>query len=151
MTEHEEAVATISKEFKRRGFRVHTRLNNLPTDATRSEAVYRPDILVRNPKDRQIVWIVEVETSEAGKAVVGAAALADICMEKEIAKGPQKVKPKLLFVFYRTSANLELAVKRLIALRSKITHFSEIAALTEREAFLKISQLPTDGNWTRHY
>ena len=44
MTEHEEAVARISKEFKRRGFRVQTRLNNLPTNANQSEAIYRPDI-----------------------------------------------------------------------------------------------------------
>lgn len=144
MTEHDETVASISKEFKRRGFRVHTRLNNLPTDATRSEAIYRPDILVSNPKDGQIVWIVEVETSEAGKAVVGAAALADICMEKEMAKGLQKVKPKLLFVFYRTSANLELAVKRLTALEPKTTHLRDIAALNEREALLKISELHTN-------
>lgn len=144
MIEHDEAVANISKEFKRRGFRVHTRLNNLPTDATRSEAIYRPDILVRNSKDNQIVWIVEVETSEAGKAVVGAAVLADICMEKERAKGVQKANPNLLFVFYRPSANLELAVKRLTALRPKITHLNEIAALTEREVFQRISQLRTE-------
>jgi len=71
--------------------------------------------------------------------------LADICMEKERAKGLQKANPKLLFVFYRTSANLELAVKRLTALKPKITHLSEIAALTERKAFLRISQLRTDG------
>jgi len=144
MTEHEEAVARISKEFKRKGFRVQTRLNNLPTNANRSEAIYRPDILVRNPEDDQVAWIVEVETSEAGKVVVGAAALAEICMEKEMAKGLQKAKTNLLFVFYRTSANLELAVNRLTALRQKITHLRDIAALNEREALLKISELHTN-------
>jgi uncharacterized protein (DUF302 family) len=64
MTEHDETVASISKEFKRRGFRVQTRLNNLPTNANQSEAIYRPDILVRNPKDGQIVWIVEIEKAK---------------------------------------------------------------------------------------
>ena len=58
MIEHDDAVARVSKEFERKGFRVHTSLNNLPTNATRSEAIYRPTY-VRNPKDGQIVWIVE--------------------------------------------------------------------------------------------
>ncbi len=144
MTEHGEAVARISKEFKRKGFRIQTRLNNLPTNANQSETIYRPDILVGNPEDDQIAWIVEIETSEAGKAGVSAAALADICMEKEMAKVLQKVKPKLLFVFYRTSANLELAVKRLTALKPRTTHLRDIAALNEREALLKISELHTN-------
>jgi len=44
MIEHDDAVARVSKEFERKGFRVRTSLNNLSTNATRSEAIYCPDI-----------------------------------------------------------------------------------------------------------
>jgi hypothetical protein len=38
-----------------------------------------PDIIVRN-RAGEIAWLVEVKTSQRGKAAVGAAILADICM-----------------------------------------------------------------------
>lgn len=78
----------------------------MPTGSSRSQAIYRPDILVKD-EDGQIAWIVEVETSDAGKAVAGAAILADICMEIEKTGPKQRKNPKLLFVFYNPSANLE--------------------------------------------
>lgn len=68
MIDHDEAIPRISRAFGKKGFRVQTRLNNLPIHAGRLNAIYRPDILVRSLDD-QIVWIVEVETSGAGKAV----------------------------------------------------------------------------------
>lgn len=136
---HEDAVARISREFEKKGYSVQSRGNNLPTKSRRSGSIYRPDLLVR--KNGQIVWIVEVETSEAGKAVVGAAALADVCMEIEKQKGQQVVNPYLLFVFYRTTANLELATKRLTALKSRISHLEDTLALNEDDAIRKISQL----------
>lgn len=137
---HENAVARISREFEKKGYSVQNRQNNLPTKSPRSGTIYRPDLLVW--KNGQLVWIVEVETSEAGKAVVGAAALADICVEIERQRGQQVVKPNLLFVFYRGTPNLGLATKRLAALRTRIVHLQDVLALTEREAVLKISQLP---------
>jgi len=143
MSDHNEVVERISKQFEKKRFQVQTRENNLPAGAGRNDAIYRPDMIVWN-SEGQIVSLVEVETSEGGKAVAGAAILADICMENEMAKGLQNTKPNLLLVFYQTSANLELAVKRLTALRPKTTHLRDIDALNEREALLKISELHTN-------
>jgi len=137
---HEDAVARISREFQKKGYSVQTRGNNLPTKSRRSAAIYRPDLLVR--KGDQLVWIVEVETSEAGKAVVGAAILADICMEIERQKGEQVAKPNLLFIFYRGTPNLGLATKRLPKLMTRISHLGDIRALTEAQAVLEISKMP---------
>jgi hypothetical protein len=65
---HNAVVAKISNEFSKRGWRVQVQGNNLRTGSSRSQAIYRPDILVKD-EDGQIAWIVEVETSDAGKAV----------------------------------------------------------------------------------
>lgn len=101
-----------------------------------NEAIYRPDLLVIDPTNGQIVWIVEVETSDPGKSIVGAAVLADICMTIENEKGHQPTKPHLLFVFYRSLANLDLAEKKLAQLRqqNRIRQLAEVLALTEKDA-----------------
>jgi hypothetical protein len=136
LSEHEKMVTRISEAYAKRGFAVQTRGNNLPYGSKREEAIYRPDLIVRDPKDKQIHWIVEVETGEAGKAVVGAALLADICIELETQKGHQQVKPNLLFVFYRPSTKLQLAEKRLRQLvgRSRTNYLAKIEPVTMRRA-----------------
>lgn len=78
MSNHDAVVAKVSNEFSKKGWRAQVQGNNLPTGSSRSQAIYRPDTLVKD-EDGQIAWIVEVETSDAGKAVAGAAILADIC------------------------------------------------------------------------
>jgi hypothetical protein len=135
MSDHNEVVERISKHFEKKGFQVQTRENNLPTGGGRNDALYRPDIIVRNRED-QIVWLVEVETSEGGKAVAGAAILADICMEKMNVKG----RPKLLFVFYRPESNLKLAEKRLSAMESRIKHLDMKRPVSETAALKQISE-----------
>jgi Holliday junction resolvase-like predicted endonuclease len=102
--EHNRVVEQLAAQFEKKGYKAQTRNNNLPTEAGRGDAIYRPDIIVRK-SDGEIVWLVEVETSEAGKAVAGAAILADICMQKMNVRD----RPKPLFVFYRPSANLILS------------------------------------------
>jgi hypothetical protein len=85
-------------------------------------------------EDDQIAWIVEVETGDAGKAVAGAAILANICMEMEKTGPIQQKRAKLLFVFYNPYANLKLAGKRLNPLEI-------IKPMTETEALKTISKL----------
>jgi hypothetical protein len=81
MSGHEDVVRRISDAFSNRGFDVRSRGNNLPKNARRDEAIYRPDLIVRN-SEGDIVWLVEVETNQPGKSVVGAAMLADILTDK---------------------------------------------------------------------
>jgi hypothetical protein len=126
LSDHNDAVGRVSNQFKKKGFQVQTTGNNLPEQAGRTDALYRPDIIVRNGEG-QIVWIVEVETSEGGKAVAGAAILADICMEKMNVKS----KPKLLFVFHRPKPKLQLAEKRLCELRRRINNLEIMRARSE--------------------
>jgi hypothetical protein len=136
MSDHNDVVARISQAYVERGFRVQTKGNNLPQGSHRDEAIYRPDLLVRDRTDGQILLIVEVETSDAGKSVVGAAVLADVCMGIEIEGERQRKSPSLLFVFYRPSAHLDLAKKRLAQLRqqNRINHLAEIHVMTENDA-----------------
>lgn len=142
MSDHDNAVARISAAYQKKGFRVQNRGNNLPYGSKRNDAIYRPDLLVKDPASHQIVHMIEVETGDAGKAVVGAAVLADICMEMEIEKGRQQKKPTLTFVFYRHSANLELGKKRLEQLtgQNRIGHLTEVMIRTEKEALEEIRQ-----------
>lgn len=95
---------------------------------------------MRNPTNGQISWIVEVETSDPGKSVVGAAILAAICMEIDMERGRQQGRPNLLFVFYRPSANLQLAEKKLkeLAHHNRVSFLGEILSLTEKQALEKI-------------
>jgi hypothetical protein len=119
MSDHEDVVQKIFNAFSRQGFTVQRRGNNLPKGSGRLNAIYRPDMMIRGGEDQDIIWLVEVETSQAGKSVVGAMVLADACMEKEIESGQQKEKPSMMFIFYRASANLQLAEKRSEALKQQ--------------------------------
>jgi hypothetical protein len=114
VSDHNEVVERIKRHFEKDGFDAQTRGNNLPVNSGRNGSIYRPDIIVR--KNGQIVWLVEVETGEGGKSLAGAAVLADACMEKMQVKN----KPNLLFVFYRSETNLDLAKKRLDAIGSRV-------------------------------
>jgi hypothetical protein len=134
-------VARVAEAYAKRGFVVQTRGNNLPYGSRRDEAIYRPDLLVRDPNGKQIHWIVEVETGEAGKAVVGAAILADVCIEVETREGRQRIKPKLLFVFYKSSTKLQLAEKRLLQLVGRTNYLAEIEPVTIRRALERIAEL----------
>ena len=129
MSDHNDVVARLVKQFEKKGFKVQTRNNNLPSSAKRDESIYRPDLIIRN-RDDQIIYLVEVETSEGGKAVVGAAILADICMKKMGVNN----KPKLLFVFYKPESNLKLAEKRLKELKNRVSYIQLVPALTENAA-----------------
>ena len=138
MSDHNDAVTRISQAFEEKGFVVQNRGNNLPRGSTRRTAIYRPDLLVRRDRNGPVRWIVEVETSEAGKSVVGAATLADTCMEIDCAD-----RPNLLFVFYRPSTNLQLAEKRLehLVRQRRVEHLGDITIMTEKNAVNKIRQL----------
>jgi len=134
LSDHETVVKRLAREFESKGYQVQTRENNLPSGAGRDGAIYRPDIIVRN-SDGQIAWLVEVETSEGGKAVVGAAVLADICMRKMNVTN----RPKLLFVFYRPESNLRLARKRLQEIKERVSAVELMAPLSEKDALEQIA------------
>jgi len=89
MSRHDDVVKSIEAEFAR-VFRVSTRNNNLPKFngvAHRDKGIYRPDIILREKRNGEITHIIEVETSKAGKSVVGAAILADYCIADHISRG----------------------------------------------------------------
>lgn len=138
MSDHDDVVARVARAYEKKGFQVQSKGNNLPQGSKRTEAIYRPDLLVRGRITGQILWIVEVETSDAGKAVVGAAVLADICMGIE----GQQERPTRVLIFYRPSANLDLAKKRLSQLRQqgRIKHLADILIWTESQALEEISR-----------
>jgi len=54
LSEHERIVERISEAYAKRGLVVQTRGNNLPYDSKRGEAIYKPDLLVRDTTDKQI-------------------------------------------------------------------------------------------------
>jgi len=106
--EHEEAVLEISQKLKG-SYEVSTRGNNLPRPL-RNEAVYRPDIIARDNETKEIMYIIEVETSDkSGKSLVGSTILADYCVGVE---SPKK-KPRLIFVFLGRNPGIHLASKRI--------------------------------------
>lgn len=84
MTDHDDVVGRVTDAYLKKGFLVQMRGNNLPQGARRTEAIYRPDILV---KDRD---------SDAGKSVVGATILADVCMQIEMERKQQRLKSMIL-------------------------------------------------------
>jgi len=141
ISDHNAAVAEIKEAFEKKGFQVQIRGNNLPQGSKQTEAIYRPDMLVRRRGNEDVAWIVEVEASQAGKSVVGAAVLADVCMQIEKQQGRQKGKPDLLFVFYRPSAKLQLARKRLERLTENrvIEHLNEIKIMTEKRVLDEVA------------
>ncbi len=100
-------------------------------------------MIVRKKKDEDITWLVEVETSAAGKAFAGAIISADVCMNIMIEKRKQRQKPGIMFIFYRPKANLELANKRLEALtqKSKISHLEPIWIMNEETALKRINEM----------
>ena len=145
MSDHEDVLQRISDVFSDRGFDVQIRGNNLPKGSRRYEAIYRPDLIARSRKSEDIIWLVEVETSHAGKSVVGAVILADICIEEEMRKRRQREKAGIMFIFYRASANLQLAHKKLDALKRqrRIRHLEPIFILDELSAQKKILEFAT--------
>ena len=115
--EHEEAVLEISESFKD-SYKVSTRRNNLPRPL-RDEAVYRPDIIVRDNETKEIMYIIEVETSDkSGKSIVGATILADYCVGVE----SPKTKPTLIFVFLGRNPSIHLASKRIERITTYLKH-----------------------------
>jgi len=142
LIDHDNVVARIADEFANKGYKVQRTGNNLPTKSERDQTIYRPDLLVRDPKNNDILWIVEVETSEGSKAVVGAALLADICMEIEKNRDRQHGDPKLRFIFYGKDAKVhsKLAEKKFDAIRDRI-QLKDIKAKIEVEALQEISDL----------
>jgi hypothetical protein len=143
MSDHDVVVSRIKEAFQKKGFPVQTEGNNLPHGAKLTEAIYRPDMIVRSKGSDDVAWIVEVETSEAGKSVVGAAVLADVCMQIETERGRQRERPNLLFIFHRPSANLQLAEKRFEQLKRqhRLEHLAGVSILTERQAVEEIQCL----------
>ncbi len=144
-TKHKDAQNELAEKFRKKlgdEDKVSTKGNNLPISPqkgkpTRKEAVYRPDIIVRD-NEENIRYIVEVETSDrGGKTVAGAAILADYCIDKHMQSSNNK--PQLLFVILE--GNLELAKKRISAIENWIRHL-KIEVCTKEEAMKKIASLP---------
>jgi len=145
MSDHNGVVRRIARAFREKRYHTQVKGNNLPRKLPRGrkreESIYRPDLLVMKEKDGPIHYIVEVETSQPGKAVVGAAVLADACVDSD--PNQQEAKPTLLFIFYRPTAKLQLAAKRLTRLEPlrRFEHLNDILFLREDEALDKIQKL----------
>ncbi|MDH5770686.1 MAG: hypothetical protein OEZ25_05310 [Candidatus Bathyarchaeota archaeon] len=117
MSRHDEMVRRIESVFAG-AFKVSTRNNNLPRFrgiAYRDKSVYRPDVIFHDKRSGEITHIIEVETSKAGKSVVGSAILADYCIGDHIIRGEnnQSSEPHMVFVFLGENPRIELVPKRL--------------------------------------
>lgn len=106
--------------------RVSRWFNNLPSGSTREEAVYRPDIIVSDDRATQknIRYMFEVETY-GGKAIAGAAVLADYCINQHLRRGiqSQDMGPRLIFVMLNPKQESR-AKKRISAIESKIKNLT---------------------------
>lgn len=145
MSRHDDVVKRIEAEFTR-VFMVSTRNSNLPKFngvAHRDKSIYRPDIILREKRNGEITHIIEVETSKAGKSVVGAAILADYCIGDHMSRGEdnQSSVPHMVFVFLGEKPRIELAPKRLTRIQGKgyLRHLKQpILICRERETIEKI-------------
>lgn len=108
MSRHDDVVDEImeklEKEIKKKGLNIDNKNNTLPKsedgEAKGYESIYRPDLIISaDEQKKEILAIIEVE-SGAGKCMVGAAFLADRCIEIHKERGFQSKssKPKLYFV-----------------------------------------------------
>ncbi len=113
---HQENIMDFASKLKNKSNNVTTNKNNLPlTDdlkATQKTSIYRPDIIVYD-NNKNITHIIEIETRDGGKSMVGAIFLADSCISTHVEKGFQDstVKPNLIFVILGSKYN---AIKRSI-------------------------------------
>lgn len=121
MSRHNEVVNEIKKEIEdeKKGlpYKVSNKNNTLPKsedgEAKGYESIYRPDLIISaDEQKKEILAIIEVE-SGAGKCMVGAAFLADRCIDihKERSFQSKSSKPKLYFVML-DEKSIERANKR---------------------------------------
>lgn len=143
MSRHNDMVRRIESKFADISG-VSIRNNNLPKlkgKAHREKSVYRPDIIFRDKSSGEITHIIEVETSRAGKSVVGAAILADYCIGEHMKSGEQSHSPYLVFVFLGEAPRIELAKKRINRIHREdyLKHLRKpILICSEMEAVEKI-------------
>lgn len=139
-SKHKENVIEFVGKLKTKFQKVTANKNNLPivkdvNKPTQKESIYRPDILVKDINGN-ITHILEIETGDGGKSMVGAIFLADACISKHIEAGIQnsRIKSDLIFVILGKKYN---AIKRIEAIKphlKKITHIN-YHIYTKREAY----------------
>lgn len=136
-------VAKLQALLEQRGFEVQTTHTGLPLEhltehASRHGAIYDPDMIAR--KNGEITHIVEIESSEAGRSVIGAALLADYCIQYHKENGMQRRNPYLVFAILGEQASTKLTGKRLARLEKHFANL-QIRLYSEREAAEKLSHL----------
>lgn len=141
---HPKIVRDFVDKFEKKFYKVTSAKNNLPImengRPTQKDSIYRPDILVYD-KNLNITHILEIETKDGGKSMIGAIFLADACMTKHIEQKIQdsKIKPDLIFIILGNKYN---AIKRIEAakpylnLKHITTHI-----YTRTEAYKELSKL----------
>ncbi|MBU4038081.1 MAG: hypothetical protein KKA35_16795 [Proteobacteria bacterium] len=116
---HPETIRDFVDKLEKKYHKVTSAKNNLPImengRPTQKGSIYRPDILVFD-KNENITHILEIETGDGGKSMVGAIFLADASINKHIEQKIQdsKIKPDLIFIILGNKYN---AIKRIEAVK----------------------------------
>ena len=136
-------LAKLQALFQQKGYDVQITHTGLPLEqftehGSRHGAIYDPDIIAR--KNDEITHIVEIESSEAGRSVIGAALLADYCIQHHKENGMQHSNPYLIFVILGEQASTKLTGKRLAGLAKHFTNL-KIKLYSEREATDRLIRL----------
>jgi hypothetical protein len=125
---HNETVKEFVEKLKHKYHNVSDDKNNLPLTegykSTRKGSIYRPDILVKDINNN-ITHIIEIESGDGGKSMIGALFLADACISLNIKTKCQdsNVMPELIFVILGTKYN---AIKRENALEPYLKSISHL-------------------------
>lgn len=146
---HSESIRDFASKLKNISNNVTTNNNNLPlTDglkATQKTSIYRPDIIVSD-NNKNITHIIEIETGDGGKSMVGAIFLADTCISTHIKQKIQgsNIKPNLIFIILGSKYN---AIKRINAIEPYLksaTHIN-LHIYTKKEAYKELFNIvPTE-------
>lgn len=129
---HEENVIEFVTKLKQKyheEYYISDKKNNLPltqdSKTTREDSIYRPDILVKDKKGN-IIYIIEIETQDGGKSLIGALFLANACISKHIELKLQDSNietPKLVFVILGNKNN---ATKRIDAIKPQLDNITHL-------------------------
>ncbi|MCZ7402001.1 MAG: hypothetical protein O8C61_07245 [Candidatus Methanoperedens sp.] len=147
--EHHGNLLDFASKLEQKSHKVSKNNNNLPLNnnriATQKTSIYRPDIIVYDEND-DITHILEIETGDGGKSMVGAIFLADSCISSHIRNEIQDstIKPHLIFLILGSK---DTAIKRINAIESylKSVMYINLHIYTKIEAYKELFNTTEKG------
>ncbi len=124
---HKENVIEFVNKLQQKYPNVSDNKNTLPLTeggtTLREYSIYRPDILVKDINNN-ITHIIEIETQDGGKSMIGALFLADACISQNIKAKLQdsSIMPELIFVILGNILNAHKRIKAVEFHLKRISH-----------------------------